>query len=434
MMGSHSNNERLSGRRTLIAVIASYFAALMGAGGATWFELPAVVSSGLRVATLIIAMLAAVCIGRAVARSQESVAFRERPSFSGRGAGVLAFATLAALAIVCTKLISPRSWPTSVEQALAMLDAQLDGESKRKLAYMGYDELVELHHGWGTSIRNEFGMREGNEQLLRDCDPEYVHADTCSSVIISRFWKKVRAELPPTERLPLQALETKMNRVMLAPRQLEEAPLKDVVAFFTEAIRAQLPEDARFTIRYDTAYADDPVSWHESKPISFHEALGRLAADTGWYVRRAPPNVLLEPYWKPLPADVRGATQLKALLAVEHGLHEEKRALITDDAEWTRLWSALSPNSSARPQIDFRRNSLLVVALGERSSTGYEIAAAANGMQEPEVSLLATQIRPGKTCATAQRSTHPTSVFIVSVAIDDAQILFGHDTKECAKE
>jgi hypothetical protein len=431
MSDSHSNNKRWSSRHTLTVVIAAYLVALIGAVCAIWFELPTKVAFALRVASLLAATLAAVCVGRAVAGAQELMAFRERTSISGRGAGVLMLVALGSLAIVCTKWVSPRSWPATVDEALAILDTQLDDESKRKLAYMGYDDLIELHHGWGTSIRNKFGMLEGNEPLLRDCDPEYVHADTCSTVIISRLWKKVRAELPPTPRRSLEVLEAKMNRTMVPPRELKERPLKDVVATFDIAIRAQLPEDARFAIRYDTAYADEPVSWHEREPITFHDALGRLSAKTGLYVKRSPPDVLLEPYWKPLSPAAQQVTQLKALLAVEHGLREESRRLITDEAEWTKAWSGLPAQSSARPQIDFRRNSLLFVSLGERPSTGYEIAAIATGIGDPELSLLATEVKPGKTCITAKHNTHPTSIFIVPAVTDDAQIVSGHDTKEC---
>lgn len=288
--------QRFERRSTLLALLAGYVAALVGFGSAVWFEWPAPLRLGLLAATSIIAVLAAICVGRVVTRAQGSMTFRELPSFSGRGAGVLAFIALASLAIACAKLISPRSWPGSVDAALTMLDAQIDAASRNKLAHMGYDELIELHQGWGQSIRDRFGMWSGNDELLEDCDPQYTHPDMCSTVIISRYWKKVRAELPPAERLPLEALESKLERVRLKPHEFKEQPLRDVVAFFNDAIRAQLAADAQFTIRFDPVDADEPVSvaWHETVPISLREALALMAASPQLNVRKTPPDMLIE--------------------------------------------------------------------------------------------------------------------------------------------
>lgn len=286
-----------SDRRTLIALIASYFATLIALGSAIWFELPNVVASALLVAALIIAVIVAVRAGRWVARSHASLPFRLRPSFSGRTVGVLALVTLASLAIACAKLIYPRSWPTTVNDALAILDEQVDAETKKELAYMGYDDLIDLKHGWTTSIRHQFGLASRNNRLLHDCDPEYRHPDSCSSLIISRFWKRVRAEMPSAERLPLEALEGKMERVRVKSQQFKQQPLKEVVAFFNEAIRTQLPESSRFTIRYQPPYADEPVSasWHVMDNISLREALGIVTANTKFKVQKSPPDLLIEP-------------------------------------------------------------------------------------------------------------------------------------------
>lgn len=209
---------------------------------------------------------------------------------------MLAFVALASLTMACAKLIYPRSWPTSVEDALALLDEQVGAAGRQELAYMGYDDLADLNEQWSASIPQRFGLLDGNARLLKDCDPEYIHAATCASVIISRFWKKVRAELPAPEREALEALEAKMERVRFKSQRFDHTPLKEVVAFFSESVRAQLPEDARFEIRYDPKYADDPVSaaWRVMDSISLREALGNLAAATHWRVRKAPPDLVLE--------------------------------------------------------------------------------------------------------------------------------------------
>jgi hypothetical protein len=297
MSASHHIDTPRSDRRTLIVLIASYFAILIALGSAIWFELPNVAASALLIAGLIVAVIVAVRAGRWVARSHASIPFRLRPSLSGRTVGVLALVTLASLAIACAKLIYPRSWPTTVNDALAILDEQVDAETKKELAYMAYDELIDLKHGWATSIRDRFGLASRNNRLLHDCDPEYRHPDSCASVIISRFWKRVRAAMPSAERLPLEALEEKMERVRVKSQQFKQQPLKEVVAFFNEAIRTQLPDSARFTIRYEPPYADEPVSasWHVMDNISLREALGIVTANTKFKVQKAPPDLLIEP-------------------------------------------------------------------------------------------------------------------------------------------
>jgi hypothetical protein len=297
MSDASHNQGRLSARRGLIALTAIYVVVCVALGCAIWFESPTMVAQGLLGAALVIALLTAICAGRAVAHSQALVLVRERPSISGRGAGMLTFVALASLAMACNYFITARSWPTTVEKALAMLDEQLDADSKRELAYTGYDDLADLQATVGASIRDRFGLTRGNERLLRDCDREYMQPDVCSSVILSRYWKKLRAGLPAAERLPLEALEAKMERVRLKSHEFRQASLQDVVAFFNETIRAQLPEDARFAIRFDAAYADTPVSvaWHAMGDASLREVLAHMAASTNQRVRKAPPDLLVEP-------------------------------------------------------------------------------------------------------------------------------------------
>lgn len=287
----------LRGQRTLKKLVGSQLAVVLALAVSTWFELPEALSSLLLLAAFVLALIASVCAGLTVAHSQARIPFRERPSISGRGTGVLTLVALVGIAVACDELVYPRSWPTSVDEALSVLDVQLDAASKRRLAYLDYDEIGELHEGLGTTIRDRFGMYKGNERLLRDCDPEYIHADTCSSIIISRFWKNVRAELPQAEQAGLEDLEQKMNRVRLKRQaQYRDVPLKDIVAVFNNAIRAQVPEDARFEIRYDPAYANERVSvaWHAREPIALREGVKFLAENARMNVRKTPPDVVLE--------------------------------------------------------------------------------------------------------------------------------------------
>ncbi len=209
---------------------------------------------------------------------------------------MLVLVVLALVSVAIAFFVYPRSWPTRVEEAVAILSSQMDAKSKRELVYMGYDELATLQDTLGASLRRQFGLNTRNFRLAYDCDPEYIHPRSCSSIIISRLWKQLRAELPPAERLPLETLEAGMDRVRLGSQQFQDVPLQEIVGFFNDAIRAQLPKEAQFMVVYDPAQADLRVStaWHIMGTISLREALDVLAEQGGWRIRKDPPNVVVE--------------------------------------------------------------------------------------------------------------------------------------------
>ena len=59
------------------------------------------------------------------------------------------------------------------------------------------------------------------------------------------------------------------------------------------------------------------------------------------------------------------------------GVNDSLRVVVTDSATWRRLWDRIQRGASPAaplPEIDFRRESLILTALGARGSTGYGIA------------------------------------------------------------
>ncbi len=288
--------QRLTGRNTLTRLIALYCATIVALAGAIWFELPGWIASALLPAALALTVLVAICAGRTANQSLASIPFRKRPSITGRGVGMLVLVVLALVSVAIAFFVYPRSWPTRVEEAVAILSSQMDAKSKRELVYMGYDELATLQDTLGASLRRQFGLNTRNFRLAYDCDPEYIHPRSCSSIVISRLWKQLRAELPRAERESLETLEAGMDRVRLGSQQFQDAPLQEVVGFFNDAIRAQLPKEARFMVVYDPAQANLRVStaWHIMGTISLREALDVLAEQGGWRIRKDPPNVVIE--------------------------------------------------------------------------------------------------------------------------------------------
>lgn len=68
------------------------------------------------------------------------------------------------------------------------------------------DELILFHHGWGTGIRNAFGLWKGNAALMRSCaearggrtgagtGAAFLHPDSASMVIIEAVWLRLQTE------------------------------------------------------------------------------------------------------------------------------------------------------------------------------------------------------------------------------------------------
>src|SRR5262245_49877564 len=85
--------------------------------------------------------------------------------------------------------------PGTVVEAVDVLYGWLSADERHSLAYKSEGELILLHHGFGTGIRNSLGLWAGNDALLRDCGGG--HPDDCSMRIIEALHARLRAELSP---------------------------------------------------------------------------------------------------------------------------------------------------------------------------------------------------------------------------------------------
>lgn len=86
------------------------------------------------------------------------------------------------------------TWPTMVESAADRVLSTMGEDSKRRVRNAKRDQLVGFHHGWGTGIRNSFGLWRGNTRLLESCGGVETHPDTCSMKIIERVWEKLQTQ------------------------------------------------------------------------------------------------------------------------------------------------------------------------------------------------------------------------------------------------
>jgi hypothetical protein len=79
--------------------------------------------------------------------------------------------------------------PKTLDEAVAHLLAVLPEADRAKVRATPEDDLIMLHHGWGTGIRNDFGLWGRNPELLRSCGG---HPDDAAMLIIRAVWQRLQ--------------------------------------------------------------------------------------------------------------------------------------------------------------------------------------------------------------------------------------------------
>lgn len=90
----------------------------------------------------------------------------------------------------------PGSFPGNIEQAVEKLVSRLSLKDKTLIANMEKQELLNLDFSIGTYIRNEFGIWEGNNDLIKSCEQVYdwdgIYKEDVVNIIVFELWKKLR--------------------------------------------------------------------------------------------------------------------------------------------------------------------------------------------------------------------------------------------------
>lgn len=84
------------------------------------------------------------------------------------------------------------SWPGTLDEAVTRVMNDMDEADKQLVRATKKRELILFHHGWGTGIRNEFGLWRGNTNLLADCHA--TNADEASMIIIETLWARLQKQ------------------------------------------------------------------------------------------------------------------------------------------------------------------------------------------------------------------------------------------------
>lgn len=96
------------------------------------------------------------------------------------------------------------------------------------------------------------------------------------------------------------------------------------------------------------------------------------------------------------------------------GLRTAQRTVISDSTAWRAAWSILwagVPAPPSLPVVDFAREVILLAALGERGSSGYQIVVdSANSTADKGVVVHVRTVSPGATCGRYGVITAPVDV------------------------
>jgi hypothetical protein len=119
------------------------------------------------------------------------------------------------------ELPGPDKWPTTVEATVSDFLSTLSAEDKRKLRETREEDLARFHLGWGTGIRNYYGLWRGNEALLESACGKDCHPDHASGVIIHAVWRELNEHLTPAERTAIDAKRALVTRKRAIYEKLE---------------------------------------------------------------------------------------------------------------------------------------------------------------------------------------------------------------------
>ncbi len=91
-------------------------------------------------------------------------------------------------------LLGPDTWPTTVDSVVTDLIARLSPQDKERIQNTPRKDLILFHHGWGTGIRNYYGLWRGNRQLIESACGKPCHPDDASQIIIEKVWETLRKQ------------------------------------------------------------------------------------------------------------------------------------------------------------------------------------------------------------------------------------------------
>lgn len=123
------------------------------------------------------------------------------------------------------------------------------------------------------------------------------------------------------------------------------------------------------------------------------------------------------------------------LFAGNHsGLHDRHRLVIADSQTWHAVWDSAQAQVSPAPplpSVDFSRRRVIVAALGERTSGGFDIRVDSLRDVGGVRTVFVTTTKPGPGCMTIAALTQPVHMVSVPATGGDMHFSEAETTKPC---
>jgi|GEM_PF-2511373 len=81
--------------------------------------------------------------------------------------------------------------PKTLDEAVSLILKDMRPEDIEIIKVTKRSNLIKYHHGWGTNIRNTFGLWGGNKELIKSICNTPCHPDNASMQIIEAVWDKL---------------------------------------------------------------------------------------------------------------------------------------------------------------------------------------------------------------------------------------------------
>lgn len=116
------------------------------------------------------------------------------------------------------------------------------------------------------------------------------------------------------------------------------------------------------------------------------------------------------------------------------GFNAPSRMVIRNEEVWRAAWATLNIGMQpgvTPPTIDFSRSAVILVALGERGSSGYDIRISRVAHDANRLYVEVTSTSPGDQCATLTVLTQPVDVVVIPHNVGEVAFVERHAIAAC---
>ena len=89
------------------------------------------------------------------------------------------------------EVLEPENWTTTVEATVDDIISNMSKKEIKRIRNSKKEDLIQYHFGWGTEIRNYYGLWY-NQKLREDACGKDCHPDSASMIIIEKVWEKLQ--------------------------------------------------------------------------------------------------------------------------------------------------------------------------------------------------------------------------------------------------